>query len=93
MRAALPRSGPRRDQGAGQIAYFLNNAQAMRYGQFRQMGPFVGSGVIEAGCRTLVGQRLKHSGMFWSIPGANAITALRCCMLSDRFADVWDAAA
>ena len=57
------------------------------------MGLFVGSGVIEAGCKTLIGQRLKQSGMFWSIPGANAITALHCRMLSGRFADFWEDAA
>lgn len=90
MRAALPRNGPRRKEGLGQIAYFLNNIEAMRYGQFRKDGLFVGSGVIEAGCKTVIGKRLKQSGMFWSIPGANAIIALRCCILSGRFADFWE---
>lgn len=93
MRHALPRSGPRRDKGLGQIAYFLNNADAMRYDRFRKMGLFVGSGVVEAGCRTLIGQRLKHSGMFWSLPGANAIIALRCCIESRRFNDFWESLA
>jgi hypothetical protein len=40
---------------------------------------FVGSGVIEAGCKTVIGSRLKQSGMFWTVRGANAIVALRCC--------------
>jgi hypothetical protein len=86
----LPRSGPRRKQGRTEIAYLRANAEAMRYDQFRARGLFVGSGVIEAGCRTLVGQRLKHSGMFWSTAGANAILALRCCLASGRFEQFWE---
>lgn len=53
---------------------------------FRRQCLSVGSGVIEAGSRTVVG-RLKGSGMFWTVDGANAITALRCAHLSDRFDD------
>lgn len=93
MREQLPRSGARRKDGTKQLSYFLNNIEAMRYGQFRQMGLFVGSGVIEAGCKTVIGKRLKQSGMFWSLSGANAIIALRCCLLSNRFADFWEDAA
>lgn len=70
--------------------YFERNAERMRYPQFRAQGLFVGSGVVEAGCRTVVGKRLKCSGMFWSVRGANAILALRCCRLSRRFEDYWE---
>jgi hypothetical protein len=70
--------------------YFQRNAERMRYPQFRAQGLFVGSGVIEAGCRTVIGARLKRSGMFWSVRGANAIIALRCCRLSGRFEDYWE---
>lgn len=70
--------------------YFQRNAERMRYPQFRAQGLFVGSGVIEAGCRTVIGSRLKRSGMFWSVRGANAIIALRCCRLSGRFEDYWE---
>ena len=90
MRQALPRSGPRRKEGLAQIEYFRENAHAMRYGQFRAMGLFVGSGVIEAGCKNVIGQRLKRSGMFWSLAGANAIIALRCCCMSARFEQFWE---
>ncbi len=90
MRWALPRSGPRRKEGLKQIGYFRDNARAMRYAEFRRMGLFVGSGVIEAGCRTVIGQRLKHSGMFWTVAGANAIIALRCCLASKRFEQFWE---
>ena len=61
----------------------------MRYPNFRAMGLFIGSGVIEAGCRTVIGARLKQSGMFWTVAGANSIIALRCCRLSNRFEDYW----
>lgn len=70
--------------------YFERNAERMRYPAFRAQGLFVGSGVVEAGCRTVVGKRLKCSGMFWSVRGANAILALRCCRLSGRFEDYWE---
>lgn len=93
MQAALPRSGPRRELGKKNINYFKENATAMRYDKFRKMGIFVGSGVIEAGCRTVIGQRLKHSGMFWSLRGANAIIALRCCFASGTFEQFWEDAA
>lgn len=72
-------------------AYFERNAERMRYPQFRCQHLFVGSGVIEAGCKTVIGSRLKLSGMFWTIRGANAIVALRCCRLSGRFEDYWEA--
>jgi len=70
--------------------YFETNASRMRYPEFRQKGLFVGSGVIEAGCKSLVGSRLKQSGMFWTVRGANAILALRCCRINGRFEDFWE---
>ena len=70
--------------------YFLRNADRMRYPQFRRQGLFIGSGVIEAGCKTVVAARLKRSGMFWTVRGANAIIALRCCRISGRFEDYWE---
>jgi hypothetical protein len=85
---------PDNDKLAQQLAhdaeYFERNAERMRYPRFRAQGLFVGSGVVEAGCRTVVGKRLKCSGMFWSVRGANAILALRCCRLSGRFEDYWE---
>jgi hypothetical protein len=70
--------------------YFARNAERMRYPQFRLQHLFVGSGVIEAGCKTVIGSRLKQSGMFWTVRGANAILALRCCHLNGRFEDYWE---
>lgn len=62
----------------------------MLYGNFRAEGLFVGSGVIEDGCKVLIGQRLKQSGMKWSLRGANAIIALRCVHKSNRVDDYWE---
>ncbi len=70
--------------------YFAANAARMNYPSFRKQHLFVGSGVIEAGCKTVVGQRLKQSGMFWTVQGANAILALRCSHLNGRFEDYWE---
>ena len=85
MRQEAPARGKKRKAALKQIAYFDERKDQMRYALFRAQGFFVGSGVIEAGCKTLIGQRLKHSGMFWSVPGANAIIAARCCLYSGRF--------
>jgi hypothetical protein len=70
--------------------YFETNAQRMRYPKFRRQHLFVGSGVIEAGCKTVIGSRLKRSGMFWTVRGANTILALRCSHLNGRFEDYWE---
>jgi len=75
---------------ANEAEYFERNAARMRYPAFRAQGLFVGSGVVEAGCKEVIGSRLKRSGMFWTVRGANAILALRCCRLSGRFEDYWE---
>jgi hypothetical protein len=69
--------------------YFERNASRMRYPEFRRQHLFIGSGIIEAGCKTVIGSRLKQSGMFWTVQGANAIIALRCHRLSRKFEDYW----
>lgn len=71
--------------------YFRRNARRMRYPKFRRQHLFVGTGVIEAGCKTLIGSRCKQSGMFWTVRGANAILALRCCQFNGEFEDYWEA--
>ena len=73
-----------------EAAYFERNAGRMRYPEFRRQHLFVGSGVVEAGCKTVIGSRLKQSGMFWTVCGANSIIALRCCHLNGRFEDYWE---
>jgi hypothetical protein len=49
-----------------EAGYFERNADRMRYPKFRRQHLFVGSGVIEAGCKTVIGSRLKQSGMVWT---------------------------
>jgi hypothetical protein len=72
-----------------EAAYFENNAGRMRYPEFRSQHLFIGSGVVEAGCKTVIGSRLKQSGMFWTVDHANAIISLRCCHLNNRSEDYW----
>jgi len=73
-----------------EIHYLEKNKERMRYVDFRAQGLFVGSGVIEAGCKTVIGQRLKQSGMEWTVRGANAIISLLCMMKSNRLEDYWE---
>ena len=70
--------------------YMQANRARMRYRDFRAAGLCVGSGVVEAGCKLAVGTRCKGTGMHWTVDGANAILALRCCHLSRRFEDFWE---
>ena len=71
------------------LGYFENNVPRMRYRWFRSRGLFVGSGVVEAGCKAVIGQRLKLSGMRWTITGADAITTLRCQQASRPDDRIW----
>ena len=73
----FPLAGVKKDELDTALGYFENNAPRMRYHWFRQCGLFVGSGVVEASCKTVIGQRLKQSGMHWTTGGADAIIALR----------------
>jgi hypothetical protein len=73
-----------------EAGYFENHTERMRYPEFRRQHLFVGSGAIEAGCKTVIGSRCKQSGMFWTVRGANAILALRCTHLNGRFEDYWE---
>lgn len=70
--------------------YLLNNRHRMRYPDFEAAGLCTSSGVTEGGCKNAIGARLKRSGMHWTVKGANSIIALRCCILSGRFQDVWE---
>jgi hypothetical protein len=85
----LPLTGTDRAQVDTALDYFIKNAQRMRYQVFRDLGMFIGSGVVEAGCKSLVGQRLKLSGMRWNIPGATGILTLRCHRESNRWDQIW----
>ena len=89
LRAFPTRKPELRESLRIEAEYFERNRDRMRYPNFRKQGLFFGSGVIEAGCKTVIGSRLKQSGMFWTVRGANAIIALRCNRLSGKFEDYW----
>jgi hypothetical protein len=72
-----------------QLGYFVHNVDRMQYRTFRRQGFFIGSGVIEAGCKTVIGSRCKQSGMFWGEAGAENILALRCIRASRRLDAFW----
>lgn len=72
-----------------QINYLESHATRTHYGQYQANGWFIGSGVVEAGCKTVVGRRLKQSGMFWSETGAEDILSLRCLVLGPHFDSTW----
>ena len=90
IKALVSLSGYDKELCEREIGYFEKNKDRMRYADFKKRGLFVGSGVMEAGCRTIVGQRLKQSGMHWTVRGANNIIALRCSLLSSRWEDFWE---
>ncbi len=71
------------------LAYFAGNAHRMRCQHFRELGMFVGSGVVEAGCKSTIGQRLKLSGMRWTIDGATGIATLRSMDAGSRWDEIW----
>lgn len=72
-----------------ELGYFVHNIERMQYRTFRRQGLFIGSGVVEAGCKTVIGSRCKQSGMFWGVRGAENILALRCIHTSRRRDQFW----
>ncbi len=72
------------------LHYFTENVDRMQYRTFRKKGFFIGSGVVEAGCKTVIGKRCKQSGMHWSRPGASNILDLRCLQQSRRLEAFWE---
>lgn len=83
-------SGETAELAADEIGYFQNNQRRMLYGTYRALGFFYGSGVVEAGCKTVIGGRCKGSGMLWSEPGATHLLDLRCSLFSNQFDQAWD---
>jgi hypothetical protein len=77
--------GPKASDVDKAVSYFETNAHRMRYAHYRKLGMFVGSGVVEAGCKSVIGARLKQSGMHWATHGATGITTLRCAHASGRW--------
>jgi len=78
------------DEARTCVDYVERNRERMRYPAFRAAGLCTSTGVVEAGCKTAIGTRCKRAGMHWTVAGADAIIALRCCELSGRFEDFWE---
>jgi hypothetical protein len=89
---AYPLTGIKKDELDTALGYFENNAPRMRYHWFRSRGLFTGSGVVEASCKSIIGQRLKQSGMHWTVNGASAIATLRCHQASCPDDHIWQSA-
>ena len=87
---ALHRQAAKHEDARACADYIRNNRDRMHYPKFHEQGLCTSTGVVEAGCKTVIGTRLKRSGMHWTVSGANAIIALRCCKLSGRFEDFWE---
>lgn len=71
-------------------AHLKENRHRMDYPRFEREGFCTSTGVVEAGCKVVIGTRLKRTGMHWTQRGADAIIALRCSKLSGRFQDFWE---
>lgn len=85
VRLLYPKAAPLPDEVRQAVAYLFTNRQRMRYRLFRQAGYPIGSGTVESACKVVVQQRMKQAGMRWSRTGAQAMLALRCALLSDRW--------
>ena len=93
VRLLFPNSAPLPQPLLEAIRYLFHQRKRMRYAHFRQLGlrvpPGRGSGTVESACKVVVQARLKQAGMRWSRPGAQAMLALRCALLSDRWSRSW----
>ena len=87
VRAAVPFA--HRAAAEKALDYFLTNRHRMTYDIFRQQNLFIGSGVVEAACKTIVGQRFKASGMHWSLVGLKRLLSIRTALCSKRYESFW----
>ena len=90
LTAAMDSHATKSEEARKCLNFLLNNRDKMRYPEFEAAGLCTSSGVTEGGCKSVIGTRLKRSGMHWTVRGADAIIALRCCILSGRFQDTWE---
>ena len=88
--SVLTTAAAHNEEAKSAFTYFRENRHRMRYARFEAQGLCTSTGVVEAGCKNVIGARLKRSGMHWSVRGANSIMALRCVRLSGRFEDFWE---
>ena len=90
--AALPLRGAAATVRDTQVTYFTNQAPRMAYDRYRAAGWDIGSGMIESGCKTVIGQREKGSGMRWSDAGAQTVANVRLLLFNDEWSVHWAAA-
>ena len=83
-------NGWRRNTINAQVKYFRRYREKMPYKDLEDRSLPIGSGVVEAACKTLASARLKRSGMAWLLPGVQAILTLRSLIQSDRWSAGWD---
>jgi hypothetical protein len=88
IRLLYPRPQPLPEVVRQAVGYFFHNRHRMDYAAYRQAGLPIGSGTIESACKTVVQARMKQAGMRWSRNGAQAMLALRCLLLSDRWQEL-----
>ncbi len=87
--AHLVAKHPRKAKLKTELGYFRKHRKRMRYADLKAKGLMIGSGIVEAACKTLVTQRLKQSGMRWTSTGAQAVLTARGWDQSERFDDAW----
>jgi Uncharacterised protein family (UPF0236) len=88
IQAWKPRSGERRKLRRETLHYFRSNQERMRYGTYLKHGYHIGSGVVEATCKHVVGSRLDQAGMHWRVAHAESVVALRAALLSTTQPDL-----
>ena len=88
--AALRSHAAAHDEARTCADYVERNRARLRYPEFRAAGLCTATGVVEAGCKVAIGTRCNRAGMHWTVAGADAIIALRCCQLSGRFEEFWE---
>lgn len=82
--------GPARETLEGLIGYVRENQDSLWYAQRLAAGLPIGSGLIEGGCKTVIGKRLKLNSARWTVPHAQAIAALRCLQYNGSWDDYWE---
>ena len=85
----LHRKHPLRRKLTRELGYFRRQRQRMGYAAAKAKNLPIGSGIVEAACKTLVTQRLRRSGMRWRHPGGQAILTFRAQVQSERFELAW----
>jgi hypothetical protein len=92
LKRMKPQTLPGHEAWAREVGYFTNNRGRMQYHKYRAAGMMIGSGPAEAACKTVVGARLKQSGMRWSLVGADHVLAIRTRLLSAQYEQIAQAA-